>query len=380
MIKLLVAGDYVPQNRVLAEIKNERYDKVLGEVKDVLETIDYSVVNLECPLVLSDAKPIRKTGPNLKCTTTKVLDALKWAGFDGVTLANNHFRDYGNSGVYDTLENCKKIGLDTVGGGKDIKEASHVLIKQIKNQSVGIINICEKEYSIATEEKGGSNPLDVVKNYYQIRELKEKCDYVVVITHGGIEHYSLPTPRMQETYRFFVDAGADVVINHHQHCFSGYEEYNEGLIFYGLGNFSFDRPAMPLLWNTGFMIELMLDKGKVEFNLHPYKQGMEDCGIVLLSKEQSVEFEKEIEYLNSVISNSSNLHKEYEKLLVDTEKNKLLGLEPIRNKYVRALQSRKILPRMIKGRALLLNYVRMNCDSHRDGLLFLLEKQIRLKE
>lgn len=51
--------------------------------------------------------------------------------------------------------------------------------------------------------------------------------------HGGHEHYQLPSLRMQETYRFFIDAGADVVVNHHQHCFSGYEIYNNKYIFMG---------------------------------------------------------------------------------------------------------------------------------------------------
>ena len=43
---------------------------------------------------------------------------------------------------------------------------------------------------------------------------------------------------MKETYRFFVDCGADAVINHHQHCYSGYEYYKDKFICYGLGNFA----------------------------------------------------------------------------------------------------------------------------------------------
>ena len=86
------------------------------------------------------------------------------------------------------------------------------------------------------------NPLLPIQQFYKIQEAKENADYVLVIVHGGIEHYQLPTSRMIETYRFFIDAGADAVVNHHQHCYSGYERYKSKPIIYGLGNLLFDNP------------------------------------------------------------------------------------------------------------------------------------------
>lgn len=84
---------------------------------------------------------------------------------------------------------------------------------------------------MALEERGGCAPLNNVSQYYSIIEARSKADYVLLFVHGGSEHHPLPTPRMQDIYRFFVDAGADVVINCHRHCYSGFEQYHEKFSF-----------------------------------------------------------------------------------------------------------------------------------------------------
>ena len=78
---------------------------------------------------------------------------------------------------------------------------------------------------------------------------------------------------MQKWYRHFVDMGADAVVNHHQHCISGYEIYQEKPIFYGLGNFCFDsfREQPVSQWNYGYAVKLTVDK-KISVDLIPYTQ------------------------------------------------------------------------------------------------------------
>ena len=270
-MKILIAGDFCPQNRVSQQIDKENYELVLGQVREVTTKADYSIVNFECPVTKGGEKPIMKQGPNLQCSS-KGIEAVKWAGFDCVTLANNHFRDYGDEGVKNTIDVCMEIGIDAVGGGENLMEASAILYKQIGDHTLAIINCCEHEFSIATETQGGANPLNPIQQYYSIKEAKEKADYVLVIVHGGHEHWQLPSPRMQETYRFFVDAGADAVVNHHQHCYSGFEVYNNKPIFYGLGNFCFDWPERNSeKWNHGYMVCLDLNK-TIGFKIIPYKQ------------------------------------------------------------------------------------------------------------
>ena len=97
------------------------------------------------------------------------------------------------------------------------------MYKRKDGETLAIINCCEHEFSIADDDSAGANPLNPIQQYYKIKEARLNADYVLVIVHGGHEMYQLPSLRMVDTYRFFIDAGADAVVNHHQHCFSGYE-------------------------------------------------------------------------------------------------------------------------------------------------------------
>jgi len=118
------------------------------------------------------------------------------------------------------------------------------LILEHCGKKIGVINACEHEFSIADNEHGGSNALDLINMQEDITEVRKEADFVVLILHGGIEQYHYPTPRMKRWYRHFVDLGADAVVNHHQHCINGYEVYKGKPIFYGLGNFYFLKDIM----------------------------------------------------------------------------------------------------------------------------------------
>ena len=293
-MKLLISGDFCPRYRVTEKFEKGDYESILGDVKNIISEADYSIVNFECPVTKGDEKPIEKCGPNLQCSE-KGIEAVKWAGFDCVTLANNHFLDYGKEGVKHTLEACKKYGIDTVGGGLSLHEASKTLYKDIDGKTLAIVNCCEHEFSIATDETAGSNPLNPIQQYYAIKEARAKADHVLVIVHGGNEHYQLPSPRMQETYRFFVDAGADAVVNHHQHCYSGYEIYKGKPIFYGLGNFCFDlKEKQDSIWNEGYMVLLDITEKETKTECIPYLQCNDEAKVSLLKDKRNEIFKKSI--------------------------------------------------------------------------------------
>lgn len=369
-MKILIAGDFCPQNRVSQQIDKENYELVLGQVREVTTKADYSIVNYECPVTKGGEKPIMKQGPNLQCSS-KGIEAVKWAGFDCVTLANNHFYDYGDAGVKNSIAKCTQEGLDTVGGGMNLKEASKILYKQIGEHVLAIINCCEHEFSIATETHGGSNPLNPVQQYYAIKDAKEKADYVLVIVHGGHEHWQLPSPRMQETYRFFVDAGADSVVNHHQHCYSGFEVYNGKPIFYGLGNFCFDRKgSWGAKWHEGYMVMLTLNEDKVGYDIIPYKQCLDNPSVDILDKGA---YDIPIIELNKVLRDEKRLAEETEKYYASAEDKMSEVFEPCNGKYYLAGKRRGWLPTLISNKRKLLAENLICCESHRDKMIYYLE-------
>lgn len=362
-MRILVAGDYCPQYRIAETIEEEKYDSIFEEAKYLFSLADYSIVNLECPVSSGDTKPIDKIGPNLRCTR-RGIEALKWAGVDCVALANNHFLDYDAGGALETIETLDAMGIDHVGGGMNLAEAANVLYKSIGNKRVAIINCCEHEFSIATETTAGSNPLNPVQQFYTIKEAKLNADKVLVIVHGGHEHFQLPSLRMTETYRFFIDAGADVVVNHHQHCFSGYEVYKGKLIFYGLGNFCFDNPEKRSgIWTEGYAVIVNFDSDHPAFTLHPYCQCADKPCVRLLEDNA---FENKLKELNGIIADSSALCKAIENYYDSCAEQCSNLFEPIRNRYYLGAKRRGWLPSLIskERRLLLANFI--VCESHYD--------------
>jgi poly-gamma-glutamate synthesis protein (capsule biosynthesis protein) len=305
-MKVLFAGDYFPSERIIDQFKINGFGSVLGEVKKLNESVDYSIVNFECNVAGGKDEPIRKSGPCLKTEDIGV-DALKWAGFDLLCLANNHFRDYGSGAVARTIKVIKNKNLDFVGGGHNIQEASSILYKVICDKTIAFINVCENEFSIANENRGGSKPLNPITQYYEIREAHKKADYVFVIIHGGHEYCQEPSLRMKQTYRFFIDAGADAIINHHQHCYCSYEVYNGKPIFYGLGNFCFDKISenLPETWNYGYIVILNIEDQDIAFEVLPFEQCLNSINIHFLEDKNS--FVNHINRLNDILADEKRL-------------------------------------------------------------------------
>lgn len=366
-MNILVAGDFCPQNRVAEIFEKGVFAAVMGEVKPVIEQADYSIVNFECPVTTGGEKSIEKCGPNLQCSE-KGMEAVKWAGFDCVTLANNHFLDYGKEGVEHTLEACRKYSVDTVGGGMNLLDASRILYKEIKGETLAIINCCEHEFSIATETTAGSNPLNPIQQFYAIKEARKNADYVMVIVHGGHELWQLPSPRMVETYRFFIDAGADAVINHHQQCFNGFERYHEKLIFYGLGNFCFDNAEKQKgIWTEGYAVTLDFSKERVRFEIHPYIQCAQQARVQLLPKGA---YDVRIKTINDVIKDEKVLkecQEDYYRRSSELYEN---VFEPIRNRLYLGAKRRGWLPSFISRKKQILMENFIVCEAHRDKLIW----------
>lgn len=374
-MKVLIAGDYSPKYRLEQYLANKDFEFIFGNVRNLISNSDLSIINFESVVKHPNQKEIRKAGSCLSCPK-EAMEALKWAGFDVITLANNHCLDYGMPGLKKTISLANEYGIQTVGAGETLEQATAVLYQKINNQYVAIINCCEHEFSVATEDHGGANPLDLINQYKAINEARKKADYVLVIVHGGHEHFQLPRLAMQDTYRHFIDLGADAVINHHQHCYSGYEIYGGKPIFYGLGNFCFDEKTHvnPETWIYGYLVELTFDRQEGDsFKIIPYAQCAEQPKVQLLEDRQK--FNKQISELNSVISDRRCLKEELEKYYIQSSRSSLSLFEPYSNRITKALFSRKILPSRISSNKALMILNRIECESHLDKLRYAAAKK-----
>lgn len=380
-VRIVIAGDLCLCDRT-AHADLETLIQTHESCMPVIKGADYAVVNLECAVVTSDKpKAIKKAGPALRCED-KVVDLAMALGFKACTLANNHFADFGNEGIQETLDALKAREMDYVGAGMNTEDAKSILYKKINDANFAFINACEHEFTVATEKKAGCNALDPIRLSYDIKEAKKNADYVIVIIHGGHEGYQLPSPRMQEVYRFFVDMGADAVVNHHQHCYSGYELYNGKPIIYGLGNFSFDERGMRKdIWNKGYMVSLTFDK-IISFNLIPYVQNDEQMGVQLMEGKRVEEFEVRIKKLNAIIANPKRLNDAWKAMAEQRREEYMHPLKPYQYPLLVKLAKYHLLPKKLiakllpeylteERRLFLKSY--FQCEAHQDIMNRLLE-------
>lgn len=256
-VTLLGVGDIV--------IDREQPETIFQHVADTLRTADIAYGNTD--QTYSDlGYPVLGHGPN---SESKNFKALPYAGFDVISLANNHTLDWGEENLLDTLKRFKEGGMPYVGAGKDIDEARQPVILERKGTKVGFLAyscVYTKGYE-ATKTKPGLAGIRVWTIYEQvdhhpgtpprivtipyaedrkmmvedITRLKKQVDVVVLAMHWGIH----VTPRVIPMYcvelgHEAIDAGADLVLGTHTHILKGVEMYKGKAIFYSTGNFAIE--------------------------------------------------------------------------------------------------------------------------------------------
>ena len=374
-MRILIAGDLSLQNRAAQCQWDERQtNKSFAGVRRKVFECDSAIVNLESPIT-DCISPLLKDGPTLK-NSTFALNIINSCGFRAVTLANNHLKDYGSQGVTDTIKACKENGILTVGAGECLADARRPMILEKDGLKIGILNVCEHESSVSTASTAGAAPLELANLFYDIRTLRMEVDKVIVIIHGGCEHYQLPTPRMKRDYHLIADFGADVIVNHHQHCYSGFETYNSVPIFYGLGNFFFDNPKKRHdKWNEGLLLELEITKDEIRFELIPYNQC--DVDPVIMIREYE-EVKDKIEEMNAIIADDNLLNEQFDRLVAS--KKPLYPFLPYGNHYLRALYNRGFLPDCMSVHRKVKIENAINCETHREVLQKYFENSLDTKQ
>ena len=238
-MKLYIGADFVPTdiNKRLFEEGNG--EALVGkELYEILKHSDLNVFNLEVPLTDAET-PIVKFGNNL-IAPSKTVYGYKALEPIFLTLANNHSLDQGVEGLTTTLNLLKQHDIAYAGAGANLKEAKKPFIFEKDGVHIGFYLCTENEFTMATSHSMGANPFDVLDSFDEVAALKEQCDYVIVLYHGGKEYYRYPSPMLQRYCRKFVDRGASLVICQHNHCVGSREDYNGGSIIYGQGNFIFN--------------------------------------------------------------------------------------------------------------------------------------------
>ena len=374
-MKILVVGDFYPNFKLKKRLLNNEPREIFGKFYGIIQNSDLAIVNLESSLTSFDTA-IKKTGPALKADKV-FADFLKNSGFGLATLANNHIMDYGPIGFYDTIKALKSAGLNHVGAGNSINTAKLPFIyTSIEGKKLAILNFAENEWSTTKGDYPGAVGFDTVSNFQSIQEAKKNCDFVLVITHGGHENYHLPSKSFRDLLRFFVDAGADAIVNHHPHCITGFEIYKGKPIYYSIGNFLFDKKGSDFTyWNKGMAVEIDFANDRISTSTYIFHQSINDKAFELLEGELAEQELRQLNFFSRIIQSDDDLDREFQLWKKRNQKYYFINIEPHGNRILQFLQNRGLAPSLwsIKKKKYLLNMLRS--ESHRELLISLLEDE-----
>lgn len=266
-MKLLIGADIVPTNSNITEFIHANTTALVDEnLLGVLRNADYRIFNLEVPLT-DTQRPIKKCGPNLIAPAASV-NGIKALGADFLTLANNHIMDQDVIGLHNTIHVLKQKSIAYAGVGDSPSQAAEPHIIEKDGKKVGIYCCAEHEFSIVSDKKPGANPFDPLWSFDHIQDLKKKCDFVIVLYHGGKEEYRYPSPELQRVCRRIVDKGADLIICQHTHCIGCKEKWKQATIVYGQGNFLFDEDDNEY-WATSLLVSVDIEKENAKIDFIP---------------------------------------------------------------------------------------------------------------
>ena len=283
-----------------------------------------------------------KSGPNIYMNVDLLENLQKFKVNLLASCANNHIGDYGKEGVFETINNLKESNIPYFGCGADELNAQK---EYLINEQVAIIGVAENEFGMASDNFPGANGLQVDKIFRQIKKLKSKEYVIIIYFHGGNEYCPIPNPFIKSLFKSFIDAGASVIIGNHTHCPQGIEKYNEGLIFYSLGNFAFDKPVSEKVnnkqkikniikkligykskksfdfWNIGYGVSIDIQENNINYEVVPLKYT--NSTIDLLNNQS--EFDNYLKEISLIINDRTKYDELWDSWLY-ARKNNILNI------------------------------------------------------
>jgi hypothetical protein len=239
---LLFVGDIMLSRGIAWKVGLEDgdYTYPFEKVADLVRSADFAFGNLEGPV---SARGSDQGSVYSFRAAPAALSGLSAAGFDALSLANNHIWDWGSAALEDTVDTLRTAGITPVGAGHDASGANEPALFEVNGVRVGILAFTTllPQGLEAGDGTPGVSATQRAAILSSVRAARQNVDILVVSMHWGEEYWESETEQQRELGHALVDAGADFVIGHHPHVPEPIERYRTGWIAYSLGNFVFDR-------------------------------------------------------------------------------------------------------------------------------------------
>lgn len=369
-----IMGDICPTQDYSDLFLSEDCSLLFHDVLPIITNATFSLCNLECS-VTERSEPIKKCGPALKMNP-KSLSLLKDTGFDCVSLANNHIKDYSSESVVDTISELNNRNISWFGVGETSSKIVPIKYVKIGSKTVGFASFAEHEFNIASNDEAGANCFDPYSSFDDISTWKKDCDYLIILYHGGIEHYRYPSPLLQKKCRKMIKAGADMVLCQHSHCIGTFEEYMGRLILYGQGNGVFGYREGSIEWNRGLLVLITLENNVFSYSFRLMK-ACED-GVRFASEEDEMAVINEMKDLSKHLSDYQFIENDWKKFCRSNaalNRSLLYGKNRVFNKLNRFVNNRLFrLCYSTYAEMITMNLIR--CDSWREVITTILEDDV----
>ena len=239
-LRITAVGDLMLDGSAREKVEEHGYDYPFAKTRHLFAGSQIVFANLEGPLTTrgtedKDKRYVYRSPPD------KVAPALKRAGINVVSLANNHAMDYGQVGLRDTITALKKNGIKYVGAGATLAEARQAQFFRIGKITVAVLaySLTFPESAWATARQGGTAFGHERHIRADVSKARRRADIVIVSFHWGREKQTTLRPYQPQLAHAAIDAGAQLILGHHPHVLQGIENYRQGIILYSLGNYAF---------------------------------------------------------------------------------------------------------------------------------------------
>ena len=249
---LAFAGD-VMLGRGVARALAGNWETAFAQVRPWLAEADLAFANLESPLTI---QPQIASGYDLRAAP-QAITALHVAGFDIMSLANNHSLDAGEAGRAQTRATLSAGGIV----GVVERETGHLVSRQAPYPALVYQLLAFDDSTV---------PLDLEVASRMVAAAKEEADLVIVSAHWGGEYQAAPSPRQQSIAQALARAGADLIVGHGPHVLQPVERVGQTLVAYSLGNFLFDQPyPVDCRWGLVLRITRLAQSKRLTVELLP---------------------------------------------------------------------------------------------------------------
>ncbi|MDX6284159.1 MAG: hypothetical protein QOH03_5230 [Kribbellaceae bacterium] len=259
-LTLAFAGDVNFENQTQRLLESDPA-AALGPLASTLSDADLSIVNLETAITARGTAAKKRY---VFRTDTRAVPALKAAGVDAVSLANNHALDYGRVGLIDTLTSARRLGMPTLGAGLNTAQAFtpwRTTVRGIRVAVFGFSQVAElaDAWAAGPRRPGLAMAIDHRLAVAAVRNARKTSDLIIVVPHWGSEFDHCPTRAQEALAADLVSAGTDVILGAHAHVLQGQGYLGRTFVAYGLGNF---------LWGADLPVPETRRGGVLRLTLH----------------------------------------------------------------------------------------------------------------